>query len=365
MKCPRLPLGGRVNADGLLKSNQGQEADISSVSTPFESTASGSGGHPRREIPRGARESTWTAPDGYVLRRIDWPVPRAADGAIGPRGSILFMPGRGDAYEKYIETLDYWAGQGWSVTASDWRGQAGSGRLGLDAVTGHIDDFAVWIADLAAFWKEWVQHTPGPHVLAGHSMGGHLALRAVAEGAVRPDALILSAPMLGLTPYWLPASWVWLAARVMKALGDPRRPAWKWSEKPGEVPEGRELLLTHDAARYADELWWREQRPELVMGPGSWGWVEQSYASIAMLDRAGVLERVKVPTFIVGTDDDKLVSPPAIRRAARRLPHCELLMFGPEARHEILREADVVRQKALVAIDAFLTKHAPAKGATG
>ena len=36
-------------------------------------------------------------------------------------------------------------------------------------------------------------------------MGGHLVLRAVAEGAVRPDALVLSAPMLGFLPEFLPA----------------------------------------------------------------------------------------------------------------------------------------------------------------
>jgi lysophospholipase len=32
-------------------------------------------------------------------------------------------------------------------------------------------------------------------------MGGHLVLRAVAEGAANPDAVVLSAPMLGfITP---------------------------------------------------------------------------------------------------------------------------------------------------------------------
>ncbi|MBO0748969.1 MAG: alpha/beta hydrolase, partial [Porphyrobacter sp.] len=222
----------------------------------------------RRAIPAHARESRWVAPDGYAIRRIDWPEPENR-----ARGSLLFLPGRGDAYEKYLETLEHWHRRGWRVTALDWRGQAGSGRLGADAVTGHIDDYAQWIDDLAAFWREWSAERPGPHVLAGHSMGGHLALRAVAERRVRPDALILSAPMLGFLPQWLPDPLKRLVARAMCRVGDPRRPAWKWSEKPGEVPEKRALLLTHDADRYADELWWRERRRELKMGPGSWAWV--------------------------------------------------------------------------------------------
>jgi lysophospholipase len=305
----------------------------------------------RRAIPAGVRETTWTAADGYRLRRIDWPVP--ADQA---RGSILFFPGRGDFYEKYLDVLGHWHRQGWQVTAADWRGQGGSGRLGKDPYTGHIDDFATWVDDLAGLWAEWKAATPGPHVLAGHSMGGHLVLRAEAEGKVDADGLLLVAPMLGFVASRLPAAVMHGLTRLMKALGDPRRPAWKWSEKPGQPPEGREHLLTHDHARYADELWWREARSELVIGPGSWGWVERAYASMRGLFRPGVLEAVKVPVLILASDNDKLVGFEAIERAAARLPDCELVRFGAEARHEILREEDEVRGRALAAADAFLQR---------
>ena len=275
------------------------------------------------------------------------------------RGSLLFLPGRGDAYEKYLETLAYWAERGWHVTALDWRGQAGSGRLGKDAVTGHVPDFSLWTDDLGHFWAEWAAQTPGPHVLAGHSMGGHLVLRAVAEKRVTPAALVLSAPMLGLSAGPFPVALAHLAARFMAAIGDARRPAWRWSEKPGELPANRIELLTHDERRYADEVWWRDHRPELVMGPGSWGWVERAYASIRMLDRPGMLESVATPVLIVATTADRLVDFAATKRAARRLPLCKTLFFGPEARHEILRETDAVRNRALDAIDAFLDRVAP------
>jgi lysophospholipase len=309
-------------------------------------------GFDRRAIPAGACESHWRTPDSHAIRRIDWlPAGRAA------RGSLLFLPGRGDAYEKYLETLDHWNRRGWRVTALDWRGQAGSGRLGADAVTGHVDDFAHWIADLAAFWGEWARETEGPRVLAGHSMGGHLALRAVAEGAAWPDALVLSAPMLGFLPDWLPGSFKRAFAALQCRLGDPRRPAWKWSEKPGEVPEGRERLLTHDADRYADELWWRQERPELAMGPGSWGWIRAALDSMARLARPGVLEAIDIPVLLLSVGRDALVSAPAIARAAARLRKGELVTFGPEARHEILRESDEIRDKALAAIDEFFDAH--------
>jgi lysophospholipase len=312
------------------------------------------GSFDRRAIPADATETRWAAADGWQVRRIDWPAPRGS-----ARGSLLFVPGRGDFYEKYLETLAGWHRSGWAVTAIDLRGQAGSGRLGTDPLTGHIDDFATWVSDLARFWSEWRAATPGPHVLVGHSMGGHLVLRAMAEGKVDPQAAVLSAPMLGFTASLLPPGAMHQAARLIMRLGDTRRPAWKWSEKPGELPETRARLLTHDAERYADEVWWRAQRPEIAMGPGSWGWVERGYASMRWLARADVLARIETPVLLLCADNDKLVSPAAIRAAAAQLKHGELIRYGTEARHELLREADPVRDKVLGAIDAFLDRAAP------
>lgn len=349
-------MSGSSEEDGRLGASRG--------SSPGNRTA----GFDRRAIPAGAVERPWHASDGHAIRLLDWPEPDAApDPAPDPapegkacRGAILFMAGRGDAYEKYLETFEYWRLQGWQVSAADWRGQAGSGRLGGDPVTGHIDDFANWIDDLRGLWADWARaHGPSvPLVLAGHSMGGHMVLRAVAEQALSPapDALVLSTPMLGVHPQWLP---VWLQtglASVMARLGDPRRPAWKWSEKPGELPVGRKALLTHDTARYADEQFWRDTRPELVMGPGSWGWVAAASRSMQRLAQPGMLETVRIPVFLMSTRADKLVSWRATRRAAARLPDVTFLELGPEAAHEILREADPVRDRALAAIDAFLGK---------
>ena len=307
----------------------------------------------RRAIPAEARESTWHTADGHAVRRIDWP------GASAPRGSILFLPGRADFYEKYLETLDQWHRAGWRVTASDWRGQAGSGRLGKDAVTGHVADFGIWVDDLASLWERWVTETPGPHVLAAHSMGGHLVLRALVDGRVRPDAVVLSAPMTGVASPPLPLAMLHRVAQAMCRIGDPTRQAWKWSEKPGELPAARAHLLTHDPVRYADEQWWRDHRPQLVMGPASWRWVERAYASWRMLEAPGALEAVDVPVLFLSTSADKLVSHPANLRAAARLPKGEMVAFGPEAHHEVLREEDAVRDRVMAAIAGFLDRTVP------
>ncbi|QGN55328.1 alpha/beta fold hydrolase [Novosphingobium sp. Gsoil 351] len=309
----------------------------------------------RRAIPAAARESMWAAPDGHPVRRLDW-----SSAAGPPRGSLLFLPGRGDYYEKHLEALHHWVGRGWRVTALDWRGQGGSGRLGIDEATGHVEDFALWLGDLAAFWGAWRTDSVRPRIVVAHSMGGQLALRAVAEDLIDPDALVLAAPMLGLAGR-VPGAAMHQVARIMAAWGDARRPAWKWKEEPGDKLAWRQRMLTHDDARYGDELWWRQHRPELAMGPGSWRWVERAYASMRGLERPGVLERIAIPVILVASTGDKLVSFPAIERAARRIVRAELVRFGPEAAHEIFREADPVRTKALRRIDDFLDRVVPAE----
>ena len=320
----------------------------------------------RRSIPPMAEESTWELANGHVVRRIDWPG-IAREGAA-PRGSILFLPGRGDCYEKYLESLEEWHRDGWRVTASDWRGQAGSGRLGKDPFTGHIDDFSTWTDDLAHMWKRWTREVPGPHIIAGHSMGGHLIMRALVDGKLAgkhgcetpPTACFLSAPMLGMQGPPVPLIMQHLVAKLMTWIGDPTRQAWKWSEKPGELPPNRVNLLTHDAERYADEQYWRDTRPELVMGPASWRWVERGFASSRVLESAGALERVTCPVLIVSTSNDKLVSHEANVRAAKRLPNGRLFLLGEEAHHEVLRETDEVRGRVMDAIAEFLDEVAPA-----
>lgn len=312
----------------------------------------------RRAIPPSAREWRWTLPDGYQIRRIAFEP--ATDHAV--RGSLLFMPGRGDFYEKYLESLEEWAAKGWHVSAADWRGQGGSGRMTPDPLVGDISDFSVWIEDLAALWRDWVAQTPGPHVLVGHSMGGHLVLRAAIERAVAPDALVLSAPMLGFVSP-IPQTIQHTFARLMCRIGNPARMAWPVSEKPGSPLDKRATLLTHDPERYADEQWWREARPELVIGPASWRWVERAAASIETLRAPGVLEAVTMPVLMLAAKQDALVAWDAIERAAKRLPRAELVTWGPEARHEVLREADLVRNKVMAVIDSFLERMVPAKKA--
>lgn len=309
----------------------------------------------RRQLPKGAVLAQWAAADGWALRHFRWD-----SNAVPPRGSILFQGGRGDIPEKYFEAFAHWHDAGWGVESFDWRGQGGSGRLSADPMVGHVEDFATWVADLAAFFADWRARTPAPHGVIAHSMGGHLLLRALAEGRIAPDAAVLVAPMLGLQSGPLPARIARIVAHGMTRIGSPARLAWKVNERPAGRNASREAFLTHDRDRYADELWWKTRKPELALGPPSWRWLACAYDSTLALERPGVLEAVATPLLILAAAEDRLVDPAAIRRAARRLPDAALHLYGPESAHEILREVDAVRDDALGRIDTFLAARAPA-----
>ena len=62
------------------------------------------------------------------------------------------------------------------------------------------------------------------------------------------------------------------------------------------------------------------------------------------------------PVLLLSADNDRLVSAPAIKAGALRLPRGELMRFGKEARHELLREVDPIRDRALAGIDDFLDR---------
>ena len=307
----------------------------------------------RRAIPVDATETVWPAADGWPIRRIDW------QGGAPLRGSMLFLPGRGDHYEKYLETLAHFAAAGWHVTAIDWRGQGDSGRLLPDRLVGHIDDFATWISDLSFFWAKWKAETPGPHVVLAHSMGGHLTMRALAEKAIDPVAVAMSAPMLGIQTGGLPPWLNHAFAGLMCKIGRGEVAAWKVSEKPLSPMDLRAKILTHDKDRYQDELAWWTLRPEVKLGPPSWHWVERAIASIRLLDQPGALEAIFTPILLLATTADQLVSTPRIIKDSKRLPNAETMIFDKEAAHELLREADGVRDRCLERITAFLDQHAP------
>ncbi len=143
--------------------------------------------------------STLTTADGLLLHLQTWR--QRAGVAGGQRGTVLIVHGLGEHIGRYAHVAAYLAAQGWAVVGYDQRGhgQSTGARGGVAADDSLLADLGAVIAHVRA-----QASPPGPLVLLGHSMGGLVVGRFVAEGlAPRPaawwqavDALVMSSPAL-------------------------------------------------------------------------------------------------------------------------------------------------------------------------
>lgn len=284
---------------------------------------------------------TWTAADGWALRSFAWPAPDNC------KGSLLFLGGRGDFVEKYLEALHHWHGAGWHLAGFDWRGQGGSGRLLADRNVCHLESFDPLLADLAQFLADWRARTPGPHAIVAHSMGAHLTLRLLAERGAAIDAAALLAPMVGIAAKGLPNGAIRALAGAAAAIGLGQRRIW---DKDIGNHGGR---MTSCPERVADKSWWKAMQPETASGAPSWGWLRAATRSIHDLQRRLPRLPVDVPILMLASQSDPVIDVRALGRMAALMPQTQLALF-PGRSHELLREADARRQAVLAAIDVFL-----------
>lgn len=293
----------------------------------------------------------WIEPEGARLRAAHWPE--------GPRGTVLVLNGRADFIEKYLETVLELQTRGFAVWALDWRGQGASSRHAPDPLAHHIDRFEDYLDDLFHLLDHHV--LPGlagrPLVLLGHSMGGHVGARALAQRPEQFARAILCAPMIDVLRGRRAPGRV---ARVLVHLACLRPgQAMRYSPGPARTPNldrpfaGNKLTSCPD--RYEAALALLRESPGLALGGITWGWLRAALASIDVLRRAAVVSRIRAPVLVAIAGQDTVVDNRAIRRFALALPRGEMVVLEG-ARHEMLREQDRYRTPLWSAIDRFLVR---------
>ena len=289
-----------------------------------------------------------TAPDGARLRIGFWP-------AEGERGQVVLLPGRSEFLEKYEETIGELRQRGFGVWAMDWRGQGLSDRALADRHKGHIDDFDTYLRDLVWFVETFVapRRAAATCVLA-HSMGGHIALRAVLEAKIAPDRMVLLAPMIdlplswGIHPYarWLTGftTGFGMSDRYLPGTGayDPERAAFDGN------------ALTGDRARFDRTHAAIAANPAVALGGPTFGWLDAALRSIDRLRAVAATGPETCPILVCIATDERVVSIAAQKSVCGALPGCGCVEI-PGSRHEILMERDEQRAVFWREFDTFLS----------
>lgn len=295
-------------------------------------------------VPSGI-EAAWVEGEGGLPLRCAF---LAARGAA--RGGVVINTGRTESLEKYFEAAETLSARGFAVLLHDWRGQGLSGRLLSDPLRGHADGFDIFLADFERLLAAYEAQLPKPWILVGHSMGGALALTALARGETRFSAALLAAPMLGLNLSRINRVASGPLSRLFHSFG--RGDGYVLGQRVSPWSGFEANPLTHDPERYRRMFALLDAEPRLSLGGPTWSWLHSALGIMAWLARPGVLERVAIPVTVLSAEHDRIVENAAQAAAAARLPRGRLVTVGG-AYHEILQETDERRAVFWAEFDAL------------
>ncbi|GGG65810.1 hydrolase [Salipiger pallidus] len=305
------------------------------------------------EGPEGARGFWLTTDDSLRIRVAHYPGPETA------RGTVLFFPGRTEYVEKYGRVAADFADRGYHTFAVDWRGQGLADRMLGDRRAGHVNLFRDYQRDVRAMVEAaQALALPKPWFVAGHSMGGCIALRALTDG-LEVSAAAFTGPMWGIRmPAPLrPAAWAlgWSSARF--GLGHVYAP----STGPNSYVASAAFLgnlLTRDEDGWNYMVRQVSDLPELQLGGPSLRWLHEALGECAALSR---LRSPAIPAITFVGSNERIVDVPRIAARMAAWPGGQLeTVAGGE--HEVLMEDAVTRGRIISQIVQVFEK---AGGGTG
>ena len=285
---------------------------------------------------------TYEAQDGVQIR---YAVAAVQDGK-----PLVLANGRGEFIEKYAEVIRELNARGFTVWTFDWRGQGLSTRLLPNRQKGYVGTFDEYLSDWDGWMNEVVQPslTQKPQLLA-HSMGGHLALRYLAEHPGRFERAVVIAPLVQFPVATARSLMVWIL-RFLRWVGIGR-----WYFVRGDYDEAGPSFggnrLTSDPERFQMMADCVRANPKLALGGVTIHWLVKAADSIEALYRSA--HQITDPVLLIAPEDEQIVDGEASVEMMSRLPQGEVLNIKG-SKHEVLFETTPIRDQFWARLDSFL-----------
>lgn len=283
------------------------------------------------------------------------------DGNV-PDAVVIVLQGLSEYTEKYFELAASLQENNYSFWMIDWLGQGKSDRHLENRQKRHSEGFDDDIADLDFFIDQYVKHSAVhpdvgriPLVLLGHSYGGNIGLRYIAENPGVFEAAAFSAPMFDLNatknkPKWL----IKLASSgLSNIMGSKFFPSGgaEWTPEMRDDPT-RDIFSTDETRKNIHNAWLKVD-PELQVGNFTAGWLYQAIKSCNIIQNKLAVEDIEIPCLFGKAEHEELVDNDMIDAIAARIPNAQVLDL-PGAKHEIIMERDDIRNTFLNAFDKML-----------
>lgn len=276
-----------------------------------------------------------------------------------PQATILVALGRREFIEKkYAELGREFLERNFRVIIFEWRGQGLSDRFlsGAARQRDHITDFTLHLDDLTAFYNDVVKpNQRGRLWVLGHSMGGHLILRWLAERQKTGiQGAVLTAPMLALGPRF--AHGIALgASHVAVQLG------FGEHYGPGQNNYGEsdktfiDNPLSSSPERFALMERFFSAYPDMEVGGVTYGWLYAAMKSMRDERSVSYFKDVMLPILTLTGDRDRVTPVKENSRYLSQLPRVESIVLAGSL-HDVLNEVEVIRAEAWKHIDRFLAR---------
>ena len=270
------------------------------------------------------------------------------------KGTVIILGGRVEFLEKYSETIAELNAKHFDVFSFDWRGQGLSGRLLRNRHKGYVKSYDDYLQELEIFLDRIVKpQAVRPLIILAHSMGAHLTLRYLHDHDEDICGAILLASLIDInTPPFPTRVARWITRAAMHAglehcyaigCGDYLIHQRKFFQN----------RLTSDPQRFMDEINAIRKNPDLAIGGVTYGWLAATFESIDLLKTPGYAAGIETPVLMISAGSDKIISVKAQVAISASIPSCRFVTI-PEARHEILKENDSIRNIFWNAFDRFI-----------
>jgi alpha-beta hydrolase superfamily lysophospholipase len=277
--------------------------------------------------------------DGLALSTRAWPVDHGV--AAEARGVVVLVHGLGEHVGRYAPLAGHLNDQGFDVVGYDHRGHGHS-----PGARGGVPSEECLCADLGRMIYAARQHYRGPLVVLGHSLGGLIAARFVAEGLQtspapwwRPvDALVLSSPAFDPGMNAVQKMLLAVVAPTLPhvAVGNGLKVDWI-SRDPAVVRAYAADPLVHDRITGRLGLFIARQGPAVISAATRW----------------------VTPTLLMWAGADRCVSPAGSAAFAATAPRDVVTAREwPGLFHEIFNEPE--QASVLKSLDDWLGTHLPA-----
>ena len=269
--------------------------------------------------------------------------------------AVIIVNGRTEFQLKYAEIIWDLYRRGYCVFSYDHRGQGLSSRLLEDHQKGYIKHFSDYLTDLGEFDRRIVRTKPFNRVyLLGHSMGGLIASQYAAKAESNLAGLILLAPMLDIKTAGVPSALAHLVVWYQTKSGRGERYSLRqgpWDPKRDSFETNK---VTSSEARYEFTKEVYARHPETVMGGCTNRWLLEA---IRATDKSLALaSKIRAPILLLQAAKDTFVKNPRQVKFCSRAGNCALRVVA-NSKHEILFEADPIRDYALGEIFRFIDTH--------